>query len=108
MNGDRAVLETSGMNLKEAGFAIDENRRCVLMDGKTIGLMPLEFLLMLAFVRHPNTVLSRNQLLREVWGTDFLGKSRTVDVHVSFLRKKLKWESQLVTIHRAGYRLELY
>ncbi len=106
MKDDMEAMETSRIILKEAGFAIDEDRHCVKLDGRIINLMPLDFLLMQAFIRQPNKVLSRNQLLREVWGTDFLGRSRTVDMHVSSLRKKLGWESQLVTIHRVGYRLE--
>jgi DNA-binding response OmpR family regulator len=96
-----------GADLKDSGFYIDEDRRCVEMDGRVIPLMPLDFLLMQAFIRHPNTLLTRKQLLREVWGMEFLGRSRTVDMHVSSLRKKLGWENQIVTIHRAGYRLEV-
>lgn len=106
MNG-LALSQSNRMILPEPGIAIDENGRRVQRDGRTIDLKPMEFLLMLAFVKHPNTVLSRNQLLREVWDMDFLGATRTVDVHVSSLRKKLGWGSRIVTVRNAGYRLEV-
>ena len=101
-----APSQTNRMILPEPGIVIDENRRRVQRDGRTIDLKPMEFSLMLAFVRHPNTVLSRNQLLREVWDMDFLGATRTVDMHVASLRKKLGWGSRIVTVRNAGYRLE--
>jgi DNA-binding response OmpR family regulator len=99
------ALYLNPINLPQAGFAMDENNRRVIMDGRVIHLYPLEFLLMQAFVKHPNTVLTRKQLLREVWGMDFLGASRTVDMHVASLRKKLCWGNRIVTVHNMGYLL---
>ncbi len=107
MASNLAPSQTSRIYLPESGIAIDENSRRVRKDGRTIDLKPMEFSLMLAFVRHPNTVLSRNQLLREVWDMDFLGATRTVDMHVASLRKKLGWGSRIVTVRNAGYRLEI-
>lgn len=89
-----------------AGAEIDEIRHTVKRNGEYIALKPLEYALMLMFVKHPGMVLSREQLLREVWGEDFLGETRTVDVHVGALRRKLGWNDVIVTVHRIGYRME--
>ena len=51
-------------------------------------------------------VFSREQLLNSVWGDEFYGETRTVDVHVAALRKKLRWNDAIQTVHRVGYRLK--
>lgn len=66
-----------------------------------------EKLLLIAFLRHPGEVLSREWLLNEVWGYEFLGESRTVDVHVKELRRKLSLNDRIETIYKIGYRFAL-
>ena len=57
-------------------------------------------------VKHKNTTLSRDQLLSEVWGYDYIGETRTVDMKISVLRKKLDMDDVIRTIPKLGYRLE--
>ena len=78
--------------------------RTVLKGGRPIILKPLEFDLLLFFVRNQNIALSREKILAEVWGMDFYGESRTIDNHVSQLRKKTGLP--IVSVPRIGYRLE--
>ena len=79
--------------------------RTVLKGGRPIILKPLEFDLLLFFVRNQNIALSREKILAEVWGMDFYGESRTIDNHVSQLRKKTGLP--IVSVSRVGYRLEI-
>ncbi len=81
-----------------------EERR-VLMREKPVNLKPMEYALLLMLAKHPNIVFSREQLLREVWGDEFFGETRTVDNHIAVLRKKLVWAERIVTVHRVGYKL---
>lgn len=90
-----------------AGVAINERNHTAKRDGREISLKPLEFNLMLMFAKHPNMVLSREQLLREVWGDTYFGETRTVDIHVAELRRKLGWKQSIRTVHRIGYKLEV-
>ncbi len=78
--------------------------RTVLKGGRPIQLKPLEFDLLLFFVRNQNIALSRERILAEVWGLDFYGESRTIDIHVSSLRRKTGLP--IVSVPRIGYRLE--
>lgn len=89
---------------------IDEIRREVLLDGQPLELKPKEYDLLLYFAQHKGQVLSRELILQNVWGWDYFGDSRTVDVHVRWLREKLERHSsepeRIVTIRGAGYRFE--
>ena len=58
-------------------------------------------------IRNRNIALSREKLLELAWGFDYLGDTRTVDVHVQKLRKKLMWEDRIRTVYKVGYRLEV-
>ncbi len=78
--------------------------RTVYRNGSPIVLKPLEFDLLLFFVRNQNIALSREKILAEVWGLDFYGESRTIDIHVSQLRKKTGLS--ILSLPRIGYRLE--
>ena len=84
----------------------DTASRKVTRDGEEISLKPMEFDLLLAFVRHPGVVLTREDLLQRVWGDEYIGETRTVDVHVASLRKKLNLNRELATVYKIGYRLE--
>ncbi|MBU5592000.1 response regulator transcription factor [Clostridium sp. MSJ-4] len=86
---------------------IYENSHTVTENGNNISLTPKEFELMLFFVKNPNIVFNRNQLLDKVWGYDFLGDTRTVDTHIKNLREKINvFNKNLKTIWRVGYKLE--
>lgn len=87
-----------------ADLTVCVEERTVLKGGKPIVLKPLEFDLLLFFLRNQNIALSREKILTEVWGLDFYGESRTIDIHVSQLRRKTGLS--IVSIPRVGYRLE--
>ena len=95
----------SGGVLTVSDLVIQVDERTVTKQGKPIPLKPLEFDLLLFFVRNRNIALSREKILTEVWGLDFYGESRTIDIHVSQLRKKTGLS--IVSIPRVGYRLEI-
>ena len=59
------------------------------------------------FVKYKNVAITREQLLRELWGVDFTGETRTIDVHVGRLRKKLDFYDVIRTVPRIGYRMEV-
>ena len=88
---------------------LDAQRREVSLDGRPISLRPREFDLLLHLARHPGQVFTREQLLDQVWGYDFVGGSRTVDVHVRWLRQKIEADpgqpERLETVRSVGYRL---
>lgn len=88
------------------GLAVRPDEQRVLRNGVEIPLTNREFQLLMALLRRPGVVFAREQLLAQVWGIDFMGETRTVDVHIQRLRKKLGWEGHITTAHRAGYRLE--
>ena len=76
------------------------------MDGKRVDTPPKELELLFHLAASPNRVFTRNQLLDEVWGFDYFGDSRTVDLHIQRMRKKLGLENRLVAVYKIGYRLE--
>ena len=83
---------------------LDEHR--VLRGDTEIPLKPMEFELLVMLAKHRNTAISREDLLSAVWGVNYLGETRTVDVHIGQLRKKLGLQKQIVTVPKVGYRLE--
>jgi DNA-binding response OmpR family regulator len=74
-----------------------------------IDLTYKEFELLATMARHPNRVFTRDQLFSQVWGSNFLGESRTVDVHIRYLREKLEEDpshpKHILTVRGVGYRL---
>ena len=74
--------------------------------GERVDLTPQEFTLLHILIENRNVCLSRQKLLSEAWGTDFLGESRTVDVHIQKLRRKLDLDDHIKTIYKNGYRFE--
>jgi DNA-binding response OmpR family regulator len=102
-------VETSNRDVIEAGdMRIDLAARRVFIDGNELDLRPREFDLLAHFAARPGRVYSRDQLLREVWGFEYAGDSRTVDVHVRWLRMKIEKEPsapvRLQTVRGVGYR----
>ncbi len=89
---------------------IDAAARKVWKDNQTVDLTPLEFDLLYALAEHRGRVLSREQLLERVWGHDFYGEDRVVDVHLGHVRKKIETDPAnpelIITVRGVGYRFE--
>lgn len=89
-------------------LVIAPDRRAVLVNGRNVDLRMKEFDLLLVLARNAGRVFSRERLLEVVWGYDFAGETRTVDVHIAHLRHKLDGMSPLIeTVWGVGYKLEL-
>ena len=88
-------------------IAVDLESRSVTKGGEMISLKNMEYELLLTFLQHPGIVMTREDLLHQVWGDEFIGETRTVDVHVAALRRKLDLNKELVTVYKIGYRLEV-
>lgn len=87
-------------------LTIDPARREARLDSRTLNLRTQEFDLLLALAEHRGRVLSRERILQKAWGFDFYGQTRTVDVHVAHLRKKLEGSSvKIETVTGVGYKL---
>ena len=86
---------------------IDVEARRVKRGGSPISLTSKEFDLMLLFVENRNVALFRENLYERVWDDEYFANSRTLDLHVQRLRRKLGWEKNLVAVYKVGYRLEL-
>lgn len=86
---------------------IEPKSMLVLKNGSPVTLTHKEFDLLLLFVRNRNIALFRDTIYERVWESDYMGDSRTVDLHVQRLRRKLGWEKKLTTIYKVGYRLEV-
>lgn len=91
---------------KILNLEINYEEHTVRQDGREVILKPKEFELLSVLVRNRNIAISRENLLRMVWGIDFMGETRTVDVHIGQLRKKLGLADHIKTISKLGYRLE--
>jgi DNA-binding response OmpR family regulator len=89
---------------------INLTRREVRLGGQVLALKPQEYDLLLFFAQHRGQMLSREFIIERVWGWDFIGDSRTVDVHVRWLRQKIEKDpaspQRLVTVRGGGYRFE--
>lgn len=81
--------------------------RLVRVDQRLVDLTAREFDLLEVLIRNRNIALSRDKLLELAWGYDYAGDTRTVDVHIRQLRKKLGWEDRIKTVFKLGYRLEV-
>ena len=86
---------------------IDMEARRVTRSGSPVSLTSKEFDLMLLFVENRNVALFRENLYERVWDDEYFANSRTLDLHVQRLRRKLGWEHNLVAVYKVGYRLEV-
>jgi DNA-binding response OmpR family regulator len=86
---------------------VDLPSRQVYYKGELVDFAPQEFLLIEALITNRNIALSRDKLLEIAWGYDYGGDTRTVDVHIHNIRKKLGWENVIKTVFKLGYRLEV-
>ena len=103
----RRTDQVGGAEVIAAGdVAVDLGRREVRVRGEAVAFTTKEFELLQFLAEHPGLALSRQQILDGVWGYDWFGDSRTVDVHVAQLRKKLDGAVQIDTVRGVGYRLE--
>lgn len=103
------VLTRAGNGEKEVIFLdmeISYAEHTVRKNGREIPLKPMEFQLLTVLLKNRNIAISREKLLRLVWGTDYVGETRTVDVHIGQLRKKLNLGEYIKTVPKIGYRLE--
>lgn len=85
---------------------IDVKEHSVTKNGQKVQLKPMEYELLVMLAKSKNVAFSREELLSRLWGTDYVGETRTVDVHIGQLRKKLGFHDVIRTISKTGYRLE--
>ena len=109
-SGPRAQPDTGPSLVISGDLQVDRERHEVTRGGKLLRMKPKEFELLLFFAQHPGRVFSREQILDEVWGYDFYGGPRTVDVHVRWLRQKIESDPanpvRLKTVRGSGYLFE--
>lgn len=107
----KAVLRRTGRasdkdDMSVGGVCVNVKKHEVTVDGKTVTLTLKEFELLERLMRNQNIVLTRDQLLEDIWGYDFDGETRTVDVHVRTLRQKLGVKGEIIeTVRGVGYRI---
>ncbi len=102
--GERKVADAAPLHLGD--LTIDPARREVCLASHALDLRTQEFDLLLTLAEHRGLVLSREQLLQKAWGFDFYGQTRTVDVHIAHLRKKLEESTvKIETVTGVGYKL---
>lgn len=105
-----AVLRRKGKDNEEfefKGVKINFSTREVKVNNEPVEVTAQEFSLLEVLIKNKNLALSREKLLESAWGYDYYGDTRTVDMHIQRLRKKLNWENVIVTVFKYGYRLEI-
>ena len=98
-NKDTDVIKFKHLN-------VDTNKRIVTSNNKDVYLTAKEYDLLILFLQNKNMALSREQILDRVWGFNYIGETRTVDIHVQRLREKLDLKDYIKTVFKVGYRLE--
>jgi DNA-binding response OmpR family regulator len=108
LNPPEAETKQEVLDFKD--LRINLTRREVLLDGQVLALKPQEYELLLFFAQHKGQMLSRDFILERLWGWEYTGDSRTVDVHVRWLRQKIEKDpgkpERFVTVRGGGYRFE--
>lgn len=102
------ILERTGKLgkiLRYRDIMLDQETHTVTKSGVSVTLQPMEYDLLAALIRHKNCSLSRERLLSEIWGYEYWGTTRTVDTHISNLRRKLELTDAIVSVPKIGYRL---
>lgn len=103
----RTAKEKPSDDISVGGITLKEKAHKVIANGEKVELTHKEFEMLKLFVQNPNMVFSRDKLMSEIWGTDYIGETRTVDMHIKTLRQKLgNAGSQIKTVIGVGYRLE--
>ena len=105
---EKVLLRTGRLNrIYRAGdVELDDYKHLVYKAGAPVEVSPLEYAVLLYLMKHRNLTVSREQLLNEVWGFEYMGESRSVDVKISTLRRKLGLGDAIKTVQKLGYRLE--
>ena len=103
----RRCGKTGRVILLPPDIEIDTASRVVKRDSQPVPLTAKEYEILLLFVQNKNIALYRDRIYERVWGEEFLGNSRTVDLHIQRMRKKLGLEKRLVAVYKVGYRLEV-
>lgn len=93
--------------LKVEDLEINTESRLVIKGGEPIDLTLKEYELLVMLVHNKNKALFRETLFERIWGSSFIGETRTLDLHIQRLRKKLGWEDKIKTVYKIGYRLEV-
>jgi two-component system alkaline phosphatase synthesis response regulator PhoP len=88
------------------GTVVNLDSRVITVNGSEIEFTLQEYVLLETLIKNKNIALSREKLLHLAWGYDYIGETRTVDVHIQKLRKKLNWDNRIKTVYKMGYRLE--
>lgn len=99
-NKVKSIMEVHDIVLDTASRTVKRNEEEILLTMK-------KFDLLLLFVRNPNIALYREVIYENVWGGEYIEQSRTVDLHVQRLKKKLGWEDKIVAVYKVGYRLNV-
>ena len=92
--------------IKFKNVEVDTNKRIVKLNDKEVYLTAKEYDLLILFLQNRNMALSREQILDRVWGFEYVGETRTVDIHVQRIREKLDLKNSIKTVFKVGYRLE--
>ena len=105
---EKVLARTGRLNqvYRYRDFTLDAENRTLTRAGEPIDLPPLEFDVFTVLIKNKNRTVSRDRILNEIWGEDYFGNIRTVDVRIANLRKKLGLSEEIRTISKAGYRLE--
>lgn len=104
------VLRRNGKmndNFKYKDVEVKFSEHLVFKEGKIVDLTAQEFTLLEVLIQNRNLALTREKLLDAAWGYDYIGETRTVDMHIQRLRKKLDWDDVIKTVYKYGYRLEV-
>ena len=105
---EKVLLRTGWLNriYRTGDVELDDYKHLVYKAGAPVEVSPLEYAVLLYLMKHKNLTVSREQLLSEVWGFEYMGESRSVDVKISTLRRKLGLGDTIKTVQKLGYRLE--
>ncbi len=103
----RRTKKSDSDHIKVGNIELNEAEHTVTANGENVELTHKEFLMLCLFIKNKNIVFSREKLMNEVWGSDYMGESRTIDAHIKTLRQKLgEAGRQIKTVIGVGYRLE--
>lgn len=105
---EKVLARTGRLNqvYRYQDITLDTENRTITKAGVEVDLTPLEFDVFSILIKNKNRTVSRDRILNEIWGEDYFGDLRTVDVRVANLRKKLGFTDEIRTISKTGYRLE--
>ena len=101
---ERAQESKREETVRYDSVTVSEEEHTVRRNGDLVELTPKEFDLLVFFLKHPRQVFTRSALLDQIWGYDYLGDTRTVDIHIQRLRRKADLSGQLVTVFGVGYK----